>query len=70
MHVRTRIRAAKRAFSPSATPNTAEVADIVQERFANNDPVLVSLCYDLAPPLSEVALKHCMTKVRRMKKDG
>ena len=68
--MRTRIRAAKRAFSPSATPNTAEVADIVQERFANNDPVLVSLCYDLAPPLSEVAFMHCITEVRRKKKDG
>lgn len=69
MHERARKRAARKSFSPSASPSTIAVADIVQERLAKNDPVLVHLCNDMNPQSSQEALDYCMRKVKRMKRD-
>ena len=69
MHVRAQKRASKKSFSPSATPETAKIAGIVQERLANVDPVLVSLLADLEPPSSQEAFDCCMEKVRRSKRN-
>ncbi len=65
MHERARQRATRKSFSPTASPGTVEVADIVHERLANGDNVLVSICKDMHPASSQEALEYCMAKVRR-----
>jgi len=70
MHERARQQATRKSFSPTASPGTVEVADIVQERLAKGDQVLVSVCEDMHPACSQEALGYCMTKVRRERSRG
>jgi hypothetical protein len=70
MHERARQRATRKSFSPTASPGTVEVADIVQERLAKGDQVLVSVCKDMHPACLQEALGYCMTKVRRERSRG
>lgn len=68
---RTRRRAARKSFSPTASPGTVAIADIVQERLAGKDNVLFSLLEDVNPKCSQEALGYCMKKVERsLKRDG
>jgi hypothetical protein len=65
MQERTRKQATKKSFSPTATPRTVEIMDIIQERVCDPEDVLFTVVEDMNPVCSQDALGFCMKRAQR-----
>ena len=65
MQERTRKRATRKSFSPTATPRTLKIMDMVQERVCKPDDVYYNIVTDMAPACSQEALGFCVRRAER-----
>ncbi len=65
MQERTRKRATRKSFSPTATPRTVKILDIIQERVCDPKDALFNVVEDMNPVCSQEALGFCMKRAQR-----